>query len=136
MAPTASAAKPMNISTSAMGAGTKLKIASMICYSFQQVVVNIGFAFLHTFAVIAGKLRIQKVLYANKDETHFFIDAVKAAQVSCKGLCVLKLSLFQHAKSFFERIHSLVLRIVRGFCLFDVLVDNFQHLVDGDSSSA
>ena len=75
-------------------------------------------------------------MHANKDETHLFIEAVKAAQVSCKGLCVLKLSLFQHAKSFFERIHSLVLRIVGGLRLFDVLVDDVQHLVDGDGRSA
>ena len=90
---------------------------------------------MHTFAVVSGQLRIQKILYANEYETHFFIEAVKAAQVSCKGLCVLKLSLFQHAKSFFERIHSLVLRIVGGLCLFDVLVDDVQHLVDRDGRS-
>lgn len=91
---------------------------------------------MHTFAVVAGQLRIQKILHANEYETHFFIEAVKAAQVSCKGLCVLKLPLFQHTKSFVERIHSLILRVVRLLCLSDVLVDDVQHLVDGDGRSA
>jgi hypothetical protein len=120
----------------ATGVGIKLSIASMICYSFQQVVVNIGFAFLHTFAVVAGKLCIQKILHANKDETHFFINAVKARQIASKGRGVLRGNSFYRSQSLFNGVNALVLRIVGGLCIFDVLVDDVQHLVDGDDRSA
>ena len=85
---------------------------------------------MHTFAVIAGQLRIQKVLYANKDETHFFIDAVKSRQVASKGRGVLRGNSFYRSQSIFNGVNALVLRIVGGLCLFDVLVDDVQHLVD------
>ena len=91
---------------------------------------------MHTFAVVAGQLRIQKILYSNEYETHFFIEAVKSRQVASKGRGVLRGNGFYRSQSIFNGINALVLRIVGGLCIFDVLVDDVLHLVDGDERSA
>lgn len=63
---------------------------------------------MHTFAVVAGQLRVQKILHANKDETHFFIDAVKSRQVASKGRGVLRGNGFYRSQSLFNGINALV----------------------------
>lgn len=73
---------------------------------------------MHTFAVVAGKLCIQKILHANKDETHFFINAVKARQIASKGRGVLRGNSFYRSQSLFNGVNALVLRIVGGLCIF------------------
>lgn len=72
---------------------------------------------MHTFPVITGQLRVQKILYANKHETHFFIDAVKSRHVASKGCGVLRGHGFYRSQSLFNGVNAFVLRIVRGFCL-------------------